>query len=166
MELLVPLYLLLIHHSMLWQECVSDIVFGASIRSEWEGQPLWRQILNIWQRAIHDCSLSPLIMNKYLKYQQHLSGVNNSTKNTSLPLSSISPCTTTGIRSLISFQCNKLQRDTKNILIARSISRQSGSSWFSGVSSLSIPSRLQVILLSLIFTLLIHTLILFLIDKG
>lgn len=129
---------------MLWQECVSDIIFGVSLHSEWEGQPLWKQILNIWQRAINDCSLSPLLMNKYLKYQQQLSGIIKSNKTNSLPLSSISPCTTSGIRSLVYFQCNKLQRDTKNILIARSISRQSGISWFSGVSSLSIPSRLQV----------------------
>jgi hypothetical protein len=139
---LAPIYLLLMHLSMLWQESVSDAALGISLRSEWEGQHTGKQILNLWQRCLTDCSLSPLVGRRYIQYQQYLSGLTR-VQNNSLSLSSVAPATTTGLRSLVTFFCTKLQRDAKNLLIARSMSRQPNSSWFSGHASMTTPSRLQ-----------------------
>jgi hypothetical protein len=140
---LAPIYLLLMHVSMLWQESVSDAVLGISLRPEWEGQPTGRQILNLWQKCLADCSLSPMMGRKYIQYQQCLSGLAR-VQTSTLSLSSVAPSTTTGLRSLVTFFCTKLQRDAKNMLIARSMSRQPTGLWFSGHASMSIPSRLQV----------------------
>lgn len=140
-----PLYSLLMQAALIWQESVSDAVQGIPLRTEWEGQPTWKQILYLWQRCLADCGLSPAINRRYLHYQLTLSGVNQIRTQT-LSLSSIVPSTTTGLRSLVSFFGMKLIKDTKNTLIARSLSRQGGS-FFSGSSSMSIPARLQVSLI-------------------
>lgn len=141
-EIAVMHYFLL-QAALIWQECVSDAIHGVPLRSEWEGQPTWKQILHLWQRCLADCGLSQTLNRRYLQYQMILSGANNIRTN-ALSLSSIAPSTTTGLRSLVAFFCNKLIKDTKNTLIARSLSRLSGGSFFSGRSSMSIPPRLQV----------------------
>jgi hypothetical protein len=144
---LVPLYLLLMRVALIWQESVSDAILGIPLRPEWEGQTTGKQILNLWQRCLTDCSLSQMISRSYLLYQQYQPGARPITqsKNVTLSMSSIAPSTTSGLRSLATFFPIKLQRDTKNLLIARSMSRQSGgNSWFSGHASITIPTRLQV----------------------
>jgi hypothetical protein len=142
---LAPLYLLLMRVAMLWQESVSDAILGIPLRPEWEGQSTGKQILNLWQRCLTDCSLSSRIGRSYLQYQQDQPGVQMTQTMTTLSMSSIAPSTTSGLRSLVTFFPTKLQRDTKNLLIARSMSRQSnGNSWFSGHASITIPTRLQV----------------------
>lgn len=140
---LAPIYLLLMQISMLWQESVSDAVLGVSLRPEWEGQPTGKQILNLWQRCLADCSLSPLMARKYIQYQQYLSGLTR-VQMSPLSVSSVAPATTTGLRSLVTFFCTKLQRDAKNLLRARSMARQPTGLWVSGHTLMPIPSRLQV----------------------